>query len=85
MNHLNVFEFEALEQRFEFGFWASLWDAVCWIADSTWDVMETVWETGSLTLGWNTGTNTLTIGSTFSHFFTELGNNWSETWDVYWE
>ncbi len=87
MNYLKTFEIEALEQRLEFsgpGFWAKLWNAVCWIADSSWDVMQSIWYCSS-GFDWNPDNNQVTIGMHFEYFFGTLGNFWDETWGLYWE
>jgi hypothetical protein len=88
MNILNDFEIEVLEPRLEFvaqaGFWATLWDCVCWIAESTWDIMQTVWDTSGIGGGYNIANNNVTLNVSFSGFFHTLGNYWSETWTKYW-
>ncbi len=73
MNQSDVFEFETLEQRFEFGFLTSLWDAVSWITDGARDIMETT----SLAIGVNNVDHVVTIDLNF------LVIRWTAVW--YWE
>ena len=87
MNYLRAFEIEALEERLEFtapGFWAVLWDSVCWIAESTWDIMQSLWNTGSIGLSYDPVANKATFNCSFNHFFDTLGNQWNDTWTRYW-
>jgi hypothetical protein len=87
MENLKVFEIEDLEPRFEFraagDFWSNLWDGICWFAESVWDIFQTLWETASVTVGYNFPSDVTTGGISFKDFFATLGTNWTETYNEY--
>lgn len=84
------FELEILEPRFEFKkpFFEWLWDAVCWLGDSVWDIVQGAAET--VGVGFQPsripGTNDweLLPGFTFPGLFSEIWNNWEATFNEYW-
>jgi len=85
MEKFKAFEMEVLEERLEFGdgFFAWLWDAVCWVGESLWDMIQSLFAKATPGIGINPE-GKLSLSLTAPGYFPELWSNWEETWNQYW-